>query len=337
MTFAATQPFVPSLPTFEPSGVGSPVRVHDPEHEVLHQTLVRTLTVMSASCLVLLLLIALFSREAWREIGVVASLGLTGALLQGLLRRHRLSARGTANAMVAALVVSAALAVLTYGSVRSVGSHLFLASVVAAGVFLGQRPMLFVLLIDLVLLAALTAAEWRGLLVTPAEGMPVGLRAWLTHAAILTGTGVMLMYAMLMRRELIGRVQRELQRRRSADAQRDLSLARFGRIFQSSPVALVAQSVRTGTILDVNPAFVALLGYRREELLGRTDVFLWQNPAERQLRVEQLFLWRRMDRTCATLVHAEGRTVRVSLTSELEHHPQDRLLVTLVEPLAPGA
>jgi PAS domain S-box-containing protein len=336
MPFAATQPFAPSLPTFEPSGVGIPVRVQDPEQEVLHRTLVRTLAVMAASCLLLLLAIAFLTPEAWRETWVVAALGLASVVLLGLLRRQRIGARSAAHALVTALVLSAALAVLSYGSVRTSGSHLFLASVVAAGVFLGQRQMLLVLAIDVLLLSALTLAELHGLLFVPADGMQVGLRAWLTHSAILTGTGVMLMYAMSMRRDLTTRVQQELERRRSADAQRDLSLARFGRIFQASPVALVAQSMRTGTILDVNPAFVALLGYRREELLGRTDVFLWQNPAERQARVEQLLMWRRVERSFATLHHADGHAVPVHLTSELEHHPQDRLLVTLIEPVTTG-
>lgn len=333
MPFAATQPFLSSLPAFEPSAFGEPVRVDDPKQDVLRRTLVHTLAVSSGGCVLLLLAITLLTPEALQEAWVIAALGLASVVMQGMLRRHMISPRTIAILLVSALAVSATSAVLSYGSVRSSGNNLFLASMVAAGVFLGQRQMLVVLLIDVVLLAALTWAELQGLLLTPAYGMHVGLRTWITHAAILSGTGAMLMYALLLRRKLTERVQSELQHRRNACAQRDLSLTRFGRIFQASPMPLVAQSMHTGHILEVNPAFIALLGYSREELLGRTDVFLWQDPDERQLHMEELLLCRRLDRSPATLCHFDGHAVPVLLTSELELPPNDQLLVTLVEPV----
>lgn len=336
MSFAATQPSSSLLPPSDPGFVGEPVRVRDPEQDVLHRTLVHTLCVMSGGSLALLLAIVVMAPEHAREVWIIAALGLAAVVLQGLLRRQWLGARTAAGLVVAALMASGALAVVSFGSVRSSGSDLFLASVVAAGVFLGQRQMRWVVLLDAALLGALMWAEMNGLLTPPTYGTQVGVRTWMSHTAILGGTGVMLMYAMRMRRELTDRVRHELQRRRAADTQRDLSLARFGRIFQASPMALVAQSMRTGTILDVNPACVQLLGYRREELLGRTDAFLWVDPSQRLLRIEQLQLWRRVERGPGTLRHADGHGVPLLLTSELENHPHDQLLVTMIERAVPA-
>lgn len=41
-------------------------------------------------------------------------------------------------------------------------------------------------------------------------------------------------------------------------------------LFQISPVGLFACDIETGTLLEANPAFLAMLGYSQEELLGKT-------------------------------------------------------------------
>ncbi|HAR95956.1 MAG TPA: hypothetical protein DCR97_08350, partial [Deltaproteobacteria bacterium] len=41
-------------------------------------------------------------------------------------------------------------------------------------------------------------------------------------------------------------------------------------LFQISPVGLFACDIETGTLLEANPAFLAMLGYSKEEILGKT-------------------------------------------------------------------
>jgi PAS domain S-box-containing protein len=58
---------------------------------------------------------------------------------------------------------------------------------------------------------------------------------------------------------------------------------RFRRIFLSSPVALGISTVNEGRVLDVNDRWLAVLGYERDEVIGRTNAELqiWSDPAKR--------------------------------------------------------
>ena len=62
MSFAAPPPSSSLLPPSDPGFVGEPVRVRDPEQDVLHRTLVHTLCVMSGGSL------ALFSTDKPRSV-----------------------------------------------------------------------------------------------------------------------------------------------------------------------------------------------------------------------------------------------------------------------------
>lgn len=61
--------------------------------------------------------------------------------------------------------------------------------------------------------------------------------------------------------------------KRAEAALRD-SEARFRTIFDHAPVAIGIGVVEDGRLLEVNPAWLKLLGYRREEVLDRTAVEL---------------------------------------------------------------
>ncbi len=62
------------------------------------------------------------------------------------------------------------------------------------------------------------------------------------------------------------------------------SEARFERVFRSSPGIMGISRRSDGVYLDVNDAFLRELGYRREEVIGRTatDLNLWIQPADRE-------------------------------------------------------
>jgi PAS domain S-box-containing protein len=61
------------------------------------------------------------------------------------------------------------------------------------------------------------------------------------------------------------------------------SEARFATIFRNSPVAITITTVADGRFVDVNATFLALMGYRREEVIGQTTRALdvWATPADR--------------------------------------------------------
>jgi len=68
------------------------------------------------------------------------------------------------------------------------------------------------------------------------------------------------------------------------------SAERFAKIFGLSPNPVSIGRLSDGVHLEVNPAFSRVLGYAREEVIGRSSIELgiWANPADRRLILERL-------------------------------------------------
>ena len=68
------------------------------------------------------------------------------------------------------------------------------------------------------------------------------------------------------------------------------SSERFSTVFRNSPVGIVIARVADGAFVDINPALEEMLGYPREEVLGKTGVTLnvWVDPADRAAVLEAL-------------------------------------------------
>jgi PAS domain S-box-containing protein len=80
-----------------------------------------------------------------------------------------------------------------------------------------------------------------------------------------------------------------LERKRAEEALRR-SEERFEKVFRASPVAITISTLEGARYLDVNDAYLRMLGYTRAEVIGRTafDLGLWRDPAERARVVQQL-------------------------------------------------
>jgi two-component system cell cycle sensor histidine kinase/response regulator CckA len=78
--------------------------------------------------------------------------------------------------------------------------------------------------------------------------------------------------------------------RRRAEAELRRSEHRFETVFRSSPVGITISSLAEGRYLDVNAAFLRMVGRTREEVIGRTafDIAFWRDPADRERVVRQL-------------------------------------------------
>lgn len=63
-----------------------------------------------------------------------------------------------------------------------------------------------------------------------------------------------------------------------------LSELKFFKAFRASPDVMVISSAEDGRLIEVNDSFERILGYRREEAVGRTaaELGLWNDPEERQ-------------------------------------------------------
>ncbi len=78
------------------------------------------------------------------------------------------------------------------------------------------------------------------------------------------------------------------------DASHEVALAqseeRFAKMFDASPTAYVLTNMETGAYVALNPAFAQLIGYERQDALGRTalELDIYANPEERAQMMQAL-------------------------------------------------
>ena len=65
---------------------------------------------------------------------------------------------------------------------------------------------------------------------------------------------------------------------------------RFFKVFQASPVAIILRTLSEGRVIDVNASYTELVGFRREELIGRTvhELGLWADPSQGERVLDRL-------------------------------------------------
>lgn len=87
-------------------------------------------------------------------------------------------------------------------------------------------------------------------------------------------------------REIIG-VGREITERKQAAELLRQSEERFAKAFHSSPAPLVIPDIESGRFIDVNARWVEMLGFTKEEQIGRTskEVGIWSDPTQRDKAV----------------------------------------------------
>jgi diguanylate cyclase (GGDEF)-like protein/PAS domain S-box-containing protein len=76
----------------------------------------------------------------------------------------------------------------------------------------------------------------------------------------------------------------EIARRRRAETGLKHSEDKFAKFFRSNPCTLTLTNAADGRFVEVNDAFLKCLGYRREDVIGRTvdELGLWVDPKERE-------------------------------------------------------
>ena len=94
-------------------------------------------------------------------------------------------------------------------------------------------------------------------------------------------------------RDALGAVARQVAvgiERRHAEEELRQSQERFSKVFRASPVGIAIASVEDGRYIDVNDALLAMIGYARHEVVGRTphEVPLWQDPTVQTEVLQQL-------------------------------------------------
>jgi len=106
-------------------------------------------------------------------------------------------------------------------------------------------------------------------------------------------------------------------RKRAEEALRQ-SEERFAKAFRSSPAPLVISEIDTGRFIDVNDAWVKMLGYTREEQVGRIskEIGIWMNPEDRDLIVQKLYDQGAFKNEPIDFISKSGRIVQALWSAE---------------------
>ncbi|QHE75639.1 PAS domain S-box protein [Hydrogenophaga sp. PBL-H3] len=286
-----------------------------------------TSLVIGIAGLLMLLMELVLQAPGKHETWVAAGLTVVAWFCYGLARTGR--TRYVAHVIVAAVLAAAIFSALAYGSVRTAVGFLFMGSVVGAGIFLGRTALIVTTVASIGSLGVLTWAEATGLL-TAQPDFNVSLRVWITHSATVLGVALMVHHSRLRTNRALQLQAQEFERRKATEQERDRSLERFARIFRTSPSPMLAQSARTGSILDVNPAFERAYGYARDQVLGRQEGFLWADAAQRDTYLQQLYAQRHMDQFACQGRRADGSVFQALISSEMGTDREDKLIITSI-------
>src|SRR5690606_17452588 len=121
-------------------------------------------------------------------------------------------------------------------------------------------------------------------------------------------------------------IHENITQRKLAEMAQQRSEERFAKAFHANPSAMSITRTSDGKTLDINDSFLRLLGYEREEFIGRSGLELnvIGDPAERKMTVDRLLNHETIQDYETTLYTktGESRQVLVSLESvELDQQP----------------
>lgn len=111
----------------------------------------------------------------------------------------------------------------------------------------------------------------------------------------------------------------DITKRKEAEAQARQSEERFSKAFRASPIAISITRISDGYFTDVNDSFLRILGYSREEVIGRSSMELniYKNSEARAKLIQHL-LEQGEIRDCEISTRTKtGEEIRVLFSSEL--------------------
>lgn len=75
-----------------------------------------------------------------------------------------------------------------------------------------------------------------------------------------------------------------------AESRARQSEEKFSKVFMTSPEGIVLTRLTDGKLLDINPGFEKITGWKRDEILGRTsrNIGFWDDPDARQVMLDDL-------------------------------------------------
>ena len=178
-----------------------------------------------------------------------------------------------------------------------------------------------------VLWARIPATGWLVASLIPAAAVEAPILAPLRamRIAVLLGLAALLVAS-------LAAITKEIHSRRIVEEATRRSEERFARLFHLSPDGLGVTRLDDGQLIEVNDGFVAITGYPRELLLGRTtvDLRLWAKDEQRQAAREQI----KRDGECrnfpGTLRRRDGSEIEVEFSARVVEMEGEQRLLSIV-------
>ncbi|MEK8050011.1 ATP-binding protein [Ideonella sp. DXS22W] len=126
-------------------------------------------------------------------------------------------------------------------------------------------------------------------------------------------------------------VEEVTERERAVAALRE-SNSKFASVFETGLVGMAINSLPDGRFIDINSAWLQLLGYERSQIVGRTgdELQLWTDPGLRTRTLDALKQDGRITAVEAQLRRADGRTVDALFSANCVRADGRQLFVSIL-------
>lgn len=122
--------------------------------------------------------------------------------------------------------------------------------------------------------------------------------------------------------------------RDQADTSRRVVEAAFQKAFHATPIAMAISRLADGRFVEANQQFLALFGYDRKDIIGKSskDLAMWADPEERQVLVDRLRDQGSI-RDAEIRIRTKSGEIRRTLMSveSLALHDQPTIITSLVD------
>ena len=130
----------------------------------------------------------------------------------------------------------------------------------------------------------------------------------------------------------IKRLKREIRERLQVEQSLRASERRFNVAFRSNPGLVTISTVQEGKYLEVNDSFLRTTGYKREEVIGRTesDIGYWVRPVVRDQIVKMLLKKGAVHDVEALFRAKDGKMIVGSVSAELIELDGQSYVLTMI-------
>ncbi|MDT7835915.1 PAS domain-containing hybrid sensor histidine kinase/response regulator [Aquabacterium sp. OR-4] len=110
------------------------------------------------------------------------------------------------------------------------------------------------------------------------------------------------------------------------------SNSKFTSVFETGLVGMAINALPDGRFLDINDAWLSLLGYRRDQIVGRSggELQLWLDPRQRSQALDTLMREGRVSAVQARLRHADGHALDALFSANLVQTDERQIFVSML-------